>query len=208
MPQPIHPADRRFEIGLHYGTRVIAKRPACALGIATVAGEWANLERSLALMFSVSTGWPTDDRATTKINRVARAAIDAIESLSARLAIVSAGLEATMPQAVQDQFDDLAKRIRKCAGTRNTVVHGWWGVSEKYPDDVILNTDVGPVIRYTPKDFDEIVSRIANLVLEIDRLRDVCLRAMRQGGVAPTPTTPSVYRSLGRQTDRTRENPE
>ena len=87
------------------------------------------------------------------------AAMSALESLSARLDVIENALKRVL-RGLSAEFETLRIAIRKCASGRNEVVHANWGVSPRYPADAIRIVEGIRYIKYTQRDFEDIVHRI------------------------------------------------
>lgn len=176
MPQPL--TDRQREKArISWGFDSLQKRPDCALGVAKVASAWAFLEFELVAMFFSATGdWDIgeDGEAEGTGHPLAVAALGSLESTSAKLDVIAAGIESYVPSLSVD-FEQLKIGIRQCAKERNKVVHAVWGTSEKYPRDVIrVVTFDDAFIKYTPRDFDSITKRIKTQVDRVSEFHDDC----------------------------------
>lgn len=178
MPQPV-PESVRFDTS--WGPKSLEERPECALGVAKVASSWAFLEFWLIEMFFSATGeieFFEDDEPALIGHPLAVAALSSLESLTAKLDVISAGLEAYLPSKTVE-FDQLRTGIRACARERNRIVHAVWGTNQHYPNDVIrVETFTDKHMRYTPKDFDDTVERITIQWKKVEEFDAAC-RATR-----------------------------
>src|SRR5688500_909608 len=110
MPQPLTP---RQSEGTYWNVDTLAERPECALGVARVASAWAFLEFELAHVFMQATGEfeLRDDGAVELVGQpLAVAALSPLESLTAKLDVIAAGLLAYLPGMSAD-FDQLRTGI-------------------------------------------------------------------------------------------------
>lgn len=157
----------KFVSSVDFSPGVLKNRTECAVLIATVASEWTRIEHELAIMFGFATGISRangTDMWSTEPNIPAFAALSALESLHARIAAISAALNAiSLPDNLKESFDSISLELRRRAGERNSVVHGLWGITERYPKDVILRPapQSDDLIKYTAKDFGQIIERMA-----------------------------------------------
>ncbi|MBC7770510.1 MAG: hypothetical protein H7124_17145 [Phycisphaerales bacterium] len=106
-----------------------------------IASAWTVVEEALIDMFSAATGQSTQMQpgvVTTTFNPVSFATLRAIENLHLRLTVVKAAMAQHLPPDLKQEFEDLAKEMRRRAGDRNDVVHGAWGMVDAYPNDVLL----------------------------------------------------------------------
>ena len=154
MPQPF-PDDR----SLRWYDHAILDRPEIAARIGLVATEWAAFERLLAQMFAVTLfGMGAPEGAGEAISQQA---LGALESLSARLDIISAILKPRIPEELYERFQEtVMPDIRGRARERNRVIHGHWLICDDYPNDLIYAPWGKRRLRYTTKDFDDIAARI------------------------------------------------
>ena len=164
MPQPVDPQRR------YHPRRFALQRPKCAVLISTAVLEWAHVERALSTMFSVAITPQTVDTSgsvTTSRLWTAVAVMSEMESLHMRLKIVKRTLISLVPDDLAAQWEGLEKQLRARARERNTLAHGIWSYADEYPDDLLLEEDDGRVLRYTPKDFEDVVTRICDLNGEV-----------------------------------------
>lgn len=164
--------------------RAVLQRPACALQIAAIVGEWAYVEDMLTLMFSASMGSHTlDDRGATSVNRnwTALVTMQELESVHMRLKIVEKVLIPLLPDALQLRWAELDKTLRKRARERNFAAHASWAVSDLYPNDLIVEDENGQTIRYTERDLANILDRISSVYVEMHDFMRAVLAAQRDG---------------------------
>lgn len=153
MPQPyIHKNDGI----LHIGAKSILRRKDHAAGIGLVAVEWSALEYELIELFSyvMFSTEPTESARMT-----AELAWNNVDSLKARLDLLSSIVHQRLP-ALASRFEaELMPEIRKRARERNRIVHGKWFVHDKLQEVILL--DDGPnFFSYSVKDFDQVADRI------------------------------------------------
>jgi hypothetical protein len=154
--------------------RVLETRPECAIRIAVISAEWAGLEGSLTHLFELAMSEMTATGADTvsrKPHKSAQAALHAIDSLAARLAVIWAAVEQYIVGTEMEKLwvDQLSVQIRRRAGQRNTVVHGIWCTTDVYPSDVLLTDPTAKrFTRYTAKDFDNIIDQILQTHNEVN----------------------------------------
>lgn len=184
MPQPVSLQS------LFKPRRAVLQRSACAMQIATIVGEWAYVEDMLTLMFSASMGSHTiDSNGSAQVNRnwTALVIMRELESIHMRLRVVENTLVPLLPPELKNQWEALEKTLRKRAKERNLAAHASWGLSDQYPNDLILEDDQGQYFRYTSQDFEDIVERIGAAYTETDAFKDAVLAAQR-AGTARIPT--------------------
>jgi hypothetical protein len=165
MPQPYTvPADGGF---MSPSYAVLKNRPECAIRIAMIASASAELEDGLAGLIAMASGAITSYSKEGPVtsfgsipNQVVRAALEAVVSMPVRLDITRAILELCVSAELCEEFDLIAKSIRRAANMRNEVVHCVWAAHAAGPNDLLKITGPGECVRYTPKDFDAIIDRI------------------------------------------------
>ncbi|MBN8532349.1 MAG: hypothetical protein J0L97_10905 [Alphaproteobacteria bacterium] len=158
MPQPLR---GRLSEGTTQGSHVLRARLNCAALIGILVAEWASLEDNLTFMFGIATADIVREPSPSFIfHPVAMAVMSTLDSLNARLNVISTSLEKILPQDQQNEFDTLATSIRKLARSRNLVVHGQWGINARYPNEIILIENRENYILYNEIDFNDIIDRI------------------------------------------------
>lgn len=144
---------------LKWEPKLLRKRPEHALGIALVASEWTALENQLIFAFTFCMFAMHGTSATS--GRMAQAAWYSLDSLPARLKLLTNIARDRLSPDQCEAWKKLQKDIRSRADERNRVVHGHWLTCDKYPADLILRTPHPDDIRiYTVRDFDQITDRI------------------------------------------------
>jgi hypothetical protein len=165
----------------------VLARPACALQIAAIVGEWAYVEDMLASMFSQAMGsrlLDNGDLAALR-DRTALLTMQELDSIAIRLRIVEVTLIPLVPEALARQWKEIEKSLRARARERNLIAHASWGVHNEYPNDLILQTRDGRYMRYTEHDFADILNRISSVyVATYDFLLRV-YEAKRSGSMSP-----------------------
>ena len=154
MPQPFP-----VEPSLRWYDHAIMNRPEIAARIGLVVTEWAAFERLLAQMFAAMLfGMGMAEHTGEAISLQA---LGALESLSARLDVISAVLKPRIPDELYLHFrDNLKPEIRRRASERARVVHGPWMLCDDYPDDLIYAPLGERRMRYTATDLDNIATHI------------------------------------------------
>jgi hypothetical protein len=181
MPQPL----RQWFTDITFGANALAERPNLALGIASVASAWTEIEVTLGILLS------------TMLHTEIRIGISmylALKGSAAQDAVLSAAADAKLPIDLKREFAPLLRMIRKRAKERNDVVHGLWGVSPQLLD-VLIHCPAGHFIRdlaqayarhisfgadrgprsefvsvlktYDARDFVEIISRLYDLKMQL-----------------------------------------
>lgn len=128
-------------------------------------------------------------------NVVARAALNALGSMNARLEVVAAILSVSVSKALCAEFEKLTPGIRRAAGMRNDVVHSEWAIVESKPDDILsLTGEPMAYMRYTPKDLDVILSRIARERFAVQRFTHDCFASL--GTQSQPPASPQPRQAI------------
>lgn len=122
-----------------------------------------------------------------KLDKLASATMEALESLSIKMDVIQAGLALRLPKEKLEEFVVVRKILRKAAGQRATVVHACWGVTDAKPDDLILMGYRGENTAYTVQDFKDIAVRIDAAKLELMKFAESCHFAL---GKVPPPERP------------------
>lgn len=177
MPQPL--TEHQSE-GTYWGHESLQERPACAVGLAKVASAWAFLEYSMIMMFFQATGdLEREDHGEPELvgHQLAVSALGALESTTAKLDVIAAGIAAYLPE-MSAPFEQLRNGIRSCARERNRIVHAVWGINNKYPEHVIrVETFEDKFVKYTPQDFDTVAQRIKEQVDAVTAFDAACREA-------------------------------
>jgi hypothetical protein len=177
MPQPLthHQSE-----GTYWGIDTVQERPTCAAGVAKVASTWAFLEFSLIMMFFQATGeLEHDENGEVELvgHPLAHSSLSAIESTTAKLDVIAAGIAAYVPQ-MSAEFEQLRTGIRSCARERNRIVHAVWGINNRYPEHIIrVETFDDKFIKYTPQDFENAAQRIKEQVDAVSAFDAACKAA-------------------------------
>jgi hypothetical protein len=125
MPQPI-PGKLT---DLHFGSERLITREKLTARLAAALNEWSKTEGSLGLVLGN----------TLSIRySIATETLNAVVNLTARLDVVKAAANATLTAAKATEVCDLMEKFRRRAGERNGISHGIWGVSNDYPDRLVL----------------------------------------------------------------------
>jgi len=164
--------------------RAVLSRPACALQIAAIVGEWAYVQDNLTLLFSATMGTHTltpDGAASINRNWTALVTMQELESIHMRLKIVEKVFIPLLPEELQTRWTALEKSLRSRARERNTAAHASWALSDQHPDDLILENEKGQTIRYTARDFIDILERISATYIETHDFMHAVLAAQRDG---------------------------
>jgi hypothetical protein len=144
MPQPL---KKKAHIGAPWVEP--DERAECAVQMAAVIVSWTQVETQLANLMAAASGYVEDvktdredgSQSSYRVrfqNQVSRAALSAIDSLHARIAVVKAIWDAMhLPEALLVEFEAISRMIRKAAGWRNLVAHSDWHASYDFPHELI-----------------------------------------------------------------------
>jgi hypothetical protein len=139
MPQPVH-----YSHPIHFEFEPVSllQRPQLAARIAMISATWNDIEARIAAFLAALSGNEAQTVISIflalRIDSAKRSAIDTISVLK-------------LSTADHDRFQQVLKELNKRYGERNTMVHGNWGISEKYPnkllwadirDTTIMNTNM------------------------------------------------------------------
>jgi hypothetical protein len=154
MPQPLTSAPD----DVTYSPKIILKeRPEHAARIGLIAAEWGALEQNLVNVFK----FPNFIIPIPLFGGSIITAMRAIESLAGRLDIIEDLMRPlAAPELMQFWFNNLRPELRQRARERNRVIHGHWGVSARFPNDLILHDHEGKHLRYSFRDLEDIADRI------------------------------------------------
>jgi hypothetical protein len=134
-----------------------------------VSAAWAEVEYFLVLIAGQATATISSlhpkGGGSGRIGLVSRAAMNALESLSAKIGVARAILEVSVSPELLKEFEAMAPAIRRAAGMRNQIVHCRWHFTDNYPNDVLAPIDVmhGQYLRYNEADLEAIASRISKV---------------------------------------------
>ena len=197
MPQPL-----RESIPVDITRDAMSLRPECAVRVATVTTRWTLVEVQLGLLLGCIADAPSES---------AVAMFLALTSTPAKRGALDAAAEATNNNQIRTILRDVMKDVKAVGKKRNDIVHGVWGVSEKYPSDLVLCETKAFVTHYahqrrtfrwgakdaddlysepieykrwTPQCFKNVIAREDELIL---KLRHFLLAFDR-----PLPVTPSA----------------
>jgi hypothetical protein len=152
MPQPIRKDER---IAVHHFPRCLLERPKLAVLIGTVAAEWGYIDGCLV---------DTYERAISdQMGRdaVAVSVMETLSSLALKLQLIIKVLQMRVPKELCDHFAmNVAPLLRNGSKERGRLLHGDWGTSDDYPNDLILKEASGRLLRYTEKDLRDTLDRI------------------------------------------------
>lgn len=127
MPQPIRNPDL---VAVNFKPGAILKEPWLAAYIGVISSMWGDLEGHIAAFL-----------AAILHSRTTVAMFLAITNDGAKRAAIDAAARETLTSTQQEELQRLLTKIGQRYTDRNTVVHGIWGISPKYPNR-ILWTDV------------------------------------------------------------------
>ena len=149
--------------------RFLLQRIQHAARIAAIASQWTEVEVRMAELLASAFGSSTKDQAGAHhINRnwLALSAIKEAETIRVRLKIIDATLGAILKEnnsSLLQEWESLKIELNRRGRERNEVVHGRWSIADEYPNDLILEMRNGNYMRYTVKDFDDILDRVISV---------------------------------------------
>lgn len=132
--------------GYTFGIDTLLKyRPKHAALLAGISQAWAAVEISLLGLFGflVASRYFTS-RTGAQIDPISNELWDSFVLIDHRMSLLRAALNTRIQDdALLEDFEQLAKRVRRSATSRNTFVHAAWAVSGAYPEHII-RTKVRP----------------------------------------------------------------
>lgn len=124
MPQPVHYSTR---IHFDFYPQTILQRPELASHIAYISALWNEIEaRTAAFLSALSDG-----------DETVIAVFLAIKNDGAKRSTIDVICERKLPPEDNAKFQTILKKIGERYADRNLVVHGAWGISDKYPDKLL-----------------------------------------------------------------------
>ncbi len=94
------------------------------------------------------------------------AIVNSFFNVSSKVDAIRAAAKHSLTKKQNTELEEMLGRVRKRAVERNRVVHAQLGISTKYPDHLIVIPRLDSVarpIKYSEKDFDDIVTRCLGL---------------------------------------------
>lgn len=179
-----HPV--RIGISVRSGPRTLLQRPQLAALLGVVASEWAFLENRITHLYAylMGTYLPRTPGYHSPTHPVALQVFDTLETQRLRSDLLRKLTKWVVkdPNLITMLGDKVLPAVQKSAKLRNTLVHGHWGVSDEYPDELILMPTFGKKLVYGEADFEEAVTRIIDACRQ---LTDFEIKA--RGLLDPTP---------------------
>lgn len=151
-------------------------RPKCAILIAAIVGEWTTTENRMAHLYATALGTSstlTDEEGDYLHTDYDLAALLAMRQLSSspnRIDLVNKKIIPRLTPNLATRWQLLVPRIEACAKERNTIAHGDWWLSDKHPDNLILQNKRFQLFLYEASCFEGILERIVKLSSTIDNL--------------------------------------
>jgi hypothetical protein len=125
MPQPVHYSDH---IEYQFTPNALLLRPNLSAHIAAISMQWNEIEARIATMLAALLG----GEAKTGIS-----IFFSITNDGAKRAAVDTICNLKLSPVNKSQLQDILKKVGERYADRNTVIHGAWGVSQKYPDALL-----------------------------------------------------------------------
>jgi hypothetical protein len=148
-------------------------RPQCAALIGAIAMAWSSVEQTLALYFSLFVngmgGWSGVE------HTIALEAFDSVDSFRQKQELLLVAARRRFNGELVDELDRLLKkRIWKAGTRRNSIIHGRWFISDRYPDALIhvkrIGSDMSDAKIYGPRELTVILESINAAHGELDAL--------------------------------------
>jgi hypothetical protein len=173
MPQPfrLKPDEK-----LQQGPGLFESRQECAVKLAEIANAWARIERMLlSVVGAASTTDVEEGRPQVYFDPITMAAMQALESLSARLDVIAAVLAVCVSTEICDLWKEIAPQIRRAGGMRNQVTHCVWLGSDRYPRDILRIERGDALTRYTVADLEAVRKAIRAIEAQLNPFIHRCL---------------------------------
>ncbi len=154
MPQPIrHPNSISFD----FSPAAISKRPILAPYIGITSAYWNDIEARIAIYIAAL----LEKEAETVISIFL-----ALTSDHAKQATIETITSLKLTTDQKEKFNSVMKTVKKRYKERNMVIHGSWGISPQYQDDLLW---------YDPRESVAMFPAMMTLTYEkkLGRMRDI-----------------------------------
>lgn len=125
MPQPVHFSQH---IPFHFTPLALLKRPVLASYMTAIAMQWTEIQARIATLLVAL----LEGEAKTGI-----AMYFAITSDGGKRAVIDTICDLKLEKAQKEEFQRILRKVGEREVERNRIVHGAWGISPKYPDDLL-----------------------------------------------------------------------
>jgi hypothetical protein len=125
MPQPIPPGK---QCSLDFRRNAVLERPKLAPYIGAIAMHWNEIESRLGVFLASLMGG--------EAKTIVRVYL-ALQTDGGRKATLDTVTSLKLPAADLQKFQEIRKTIGGRYSERNKAVHGSWGISPEYPDDLL-----------------------------------------------------------------------
>lgn len=181
MPHPITMPG----LGSRQGPKVLLERPQLAMLIGAIAGEWGSIDATLSNIFNFAS-YSIFKGGGHQLDPMATALFANLVATSAKTDLIRTAIELRVPSLLEE-FKKLTVTTRRVSGTRNSVVHASWHISDQYPDDLIRYDIAGNAIRYTKKCLEEILEQVT---IARNRVHDFSIKISHAPKVEPSNPLP------------------
>ncbi|MSP76267.1 MAG: hypothetical protein EXR12_09040 [Rhodospirillaceae bacterium] len=125
MPQPVHYSQ---PIHVEFVPEAVLQRPELAAHIALISAWWNEIEARISAFLAALAGGEAETVISVflaiKNDGAKRSTIDTISALK-------------LSPDDYVRFQAILKRINERYSDRNTIIHGAWGISPRYPDKLL-----------------------------------------------------------------------
>ena len=145
-------------------------RPECAMKIALVLSNWAELEDRLAWFLSHAMSSVVERLTGSRLmfDPISYVTMESVDAIHTRLEIVEQSVISHVSTDHQREWESIRDRMRKIAKRRNVVVHTNWHVSDEFPGGLLREIRTKPPFGRTielweVRDFDELLAAMTAL---------------------------------------------
>jgi hypothetical protein len=139
MPQPIGFRDRE-KINFDFSSGAVLRRPQLAAYIAAISNFWNEIEARISIFLAALLGGEASTVITIFL---------ALKSDASKRQIIDSVVAMKLDDNLKPTFTDAMKVLGARSEERNRMIHGGWGVSNDYPDELLWSdvreTNIGVV---------------------------------------------------------------
>jgi hypothetical protein len=126
MPQPL---PRGKKIGFDFGRTAVLQRPTLAAYITAILMHWNEIEARMGVFLAALMG-------AAEAETIIKVYL-ALQTDGGRKATIDTVATLKLPPADLARFQEVQKDIGGRYAERNKAVHGAWGISPEYPNDLL-----------------------------------------------------------------------
>lgn len=149
-----------------FGPKIILQRPTLAALLGCVASEWSLLEQELIFLYATLMGryLPIFKGYSLPLHPVGLQIFDVVETTHKRMELLRKLANYVLNEStLMEEVEATITAIFKAAKNRNKLVHGNWGISDKYPSALIYSPIFGEKLVYLEKDFEDAITEIEDV---------------------------------------------